>query len=133
GRRVAAGMRGLGHGRGASGGGGARRLARRGRRLLGLTARKEHREQGPDKDQDKHPAEPDQPALAHLPLSDAPLLLLAAVSFSGLPALAFVLTRHRSRPPWPVAPNRLPLVFTGGRPTNPMHTSDPQTQACSGL
>jgi len=42
--------------------------------------------------------------LAHLSLPDEPLLLLAAMPFPGYPALAFVLTRHRSRPPWPVVP-----------------------------
>src|SRR5690348_18368555 len=70
--------------------------------------------------------------MAYLPLPDEPLLLLAAVSFPGLPALAFVLTRHRSRPPWAVV-----LSATAGihwrQADEPMHTSDPETQACSGL
>src|SRR5262245_11180296 len=92
----------LGH-RGGGGGRGARRLAGRRRRLLGTATGEEDQEQSADARRDQHREGPDCPAPAHLPLTDDPLLLLAAVAFPGLPALAFVLTRHRSRPPWPVA------------------------------
>ena len=101
--------------------------------VLGLPAGEEHREQGADQGQSEHSAEPDQPAPAHLPLPDEPLLLLTAMPFPG-----YACAGVRSYPP-PVASSlacrnyRLPLVFTGGRPTNPMHTSDRDTRACSGL
>src|SRR5580704_13679559 len=102
-RRVAAVMRRLGHGRRGGGGRGGRRLRCRGRRVLGAPAGEEQHEQGGDQRRGEHRADPDQPALAHLALPGKPLLLLAAVPFPGYPALALVLTRHRLRPPWPVA------------------------------
>ena len=123
----------LGHGGGGGGraGRGAQRLARRRRPASGLPAGEEYRRRGPTRPADA-PLSPisQRRRTCRCRTTAAP----ADGDAVPLPACAGVRSsRRRSRPPWPVATVGYRWYSRGGRPTNPMHTSDRDTRTCSGL